>query len=135
MQAHAQLKNLRSPQAAKAWLFQIAYNIYLAHVRKDARRRNLREAYPSETGSLGEGSFDDMHSAPASPPSGAALDIERAMAVLAPDMRAVILLCFSYGMSHGEAAAALYLPLGTVKSHARRGRVKLRASLKAYQRV
>jgi RNA polymerase sigma-70 factor (ECF subfamily) len=38
-------------------------------------------------------------------------------------------LCYGAGLSHAEAAAALNTPLGTVKSHVKRGLDKLRARL------
>ena len=38
-------------------------------------------------------------------------------------------LCMAQGWSHGEAADALGLPLGTIKSHVARGRDKLLAVL------
>jgi DNA-directed RNA polymerase specialized sigma24 family protein len=38
-------------------------------------------------------------------------------------------LCHGAGMSHPEIAAAINLPLGTVKSHVKRGLDKLRARL------
>ena len=40
-------------------------------------------------------------------------------------MRPAIALCLAADWSHAEAAEALGLPLGTVKSHAARGRAKL----------
>jgi RNA polymerase sigma-70 factor, ECF subfamily len=41
----------------------------------------------------------------------------------------VIVLCFGEDMSHSEVAEATGLPLGTVKSHAKRGREKLKRML------
>ena len=48
---------------------------------------------------------------------------------LTPAQRAALTLCFAMGFSHEEAAAALAMPLGTVKSHVNRGREKLAAML------
>lgn len=124
LQAHKNLGNLKNPDAAKAWLFQIAYNQYVAHIRKSARRRDLSDRNPAPPAE------ETPHA-----PAGLKLDIEKAMASLSPDMRAVLILCLSYGMSHGEAAIALSMPLGTVKSHALRGRTRLMALLADYQRV
>lgn len=123
LQAHRQIGALKNPQAAKAWLFQIAYTTYAAHARKEGRRRTLRETElaPSED--------------TASPPSGMAMDVERAMATLPEDMRAALMLCLSYGMSHSQAAAALGMPIGTVKSHISRGRAQLMTVLAAYKGV
>jgi DNA-directed RNA polymerase specialized sigma24 family protein len=67
------------------------------------------------------------------PRAGEALDLDRALARLAPDVRLCIVLAYSEGMSHGEISAATGLPLGTVKSHVRRGAQRLRASLQVYQ--
>jgi len=43
--------------------------------------------------------------------------------------RAAAILCFAEGCSHSEAAVALGLPLGTLKSLAARARAKLLSSL------
>src|SRR5262249_11363073 len=55
--------------------------------------------------------------------------VTKAMADLPVDQRACVALCLASGFSHAEAAQALELPLGTVKSHVTRGREKLHAAL------
>ena len=57
------------------------------------------------------------------------LDLDEALRLLSPSERVCVSLCFGAGMSHAEAADALKAPLGTVKSHARRGLEKLRKRL------
>lgn len=54
---------------------------------------------------------------------------ERALAVLRPDQRRVLLMSVYQGMSHGEIVKATGIPLGTVKSHIRRGLAEVRAAL------
>ena len=51
--------------------------------------------------------------------------IDRALAALSPRERAAALLVFGEGHSHVEAAAALGLPLGTLKSIVARARAAL----------
>lgn len=60
----------------------------------------------------------------------AALVRER-MASLRPAERRVLELAISEGMSHSEIAESTNMPLGTVKTHARRGMIRLREMLEA----
>lgn len=62
----------------------------------------------------------------------AKLDVEKALARLSPPERGVLTLCYTLGFSHEEAAQILDAPLGTVKSHALRGREKMRTLLRAW---
>jgi len=55
----------------------------------------------------------------------------RALTALKPEQRRVLLLSVYHGMSHGEIVENTGLPLGTVKSHIRRGLAEIRASLEA----
>ena len=57
------------------------------------------------------------------------IDLEEALKSLSPVERVCVSLCYGAGLSHAEAAAALNAPLGTVKSHVKRGLDKLRARL------
>jgi DNA-directed RNA polymerase specialized sigma24 family protein len=48
---------------------------------------------------------------------------------LSDEERLCVSLCYGGGLSHAEAAEALNSPLGTVKSHVKRGLDKLRRRL------
>lgn len=52
-----------------------------------------------------------------------------ALAQLRPEQREVLDLALGQGRTHQEIAAAIGIPLGTVKSHARRGLMRLRELL------
>jgi RNA polymerase sigma-70 factor (ECF subfamily) len=52
-----------------------------------------------------------------------------AMQSLSPEQRGVLELAIGSGLSYSEVAERLAMPLGTVKSHARRGLIRLRELL------
>lgn len=58
----------------------------------------------------------------------ARLALRRAMEELPEAQRAALALCLAGEFTHSEAAAALSLPLGTVKSHVARGLAKLQSA-------
>jgi RNA polymerase sigma-70 factor (ECF subfamily) len=119
LQAWRSLPGLRSVAAFGAWLRRLALNAWLAH---------LRAAPPAITMDT-----EDLASAAVTLPGAERLDLDRALASLARDERLCVVLAYGEGMSHGEISAATDLPLGTVKSHVRRGARRLRALLHAYQ--
>ena len=57
------------------------------------------------------------------------LDLERALSVLSDGERAAIAACYYADLTHEEAAEAMGMPLGTVKTHILRAKAKLRARL------
>ncbi|MEL7087786.1 MAG: sigma-70 family RNA polymerase sigma factor [Planctomycetota bacterium] len=57
--------------------------------------------------------------------------VESAMLKLKPDQSAALRLAVCDGLTHEQTAAELGLPLGTVKTHVRRGLQKLRDVLRA----
>jgi RNA polymerase sigma-70 factor (ECF subfamily) len=104
------------------WLCAIAYSRYLM----EARKRKLESL--EETVEIAA-DLPEPETA-----SAAKLDLEKAMARLAPSQRAALTLCFALGFSNEEAAAALSMPLGTLKSHVNRGREKLTDMLHSWRR-
>ena len=55
--------------------------------------------------------------------------LERCLKELDAEQRQSIALAFFHGLTHSELAAHLHRPLGTVKTHVRRGLLKLRDCL------
>jgi len=104
------------------WLCAIGYSRYLM----EARKRKLESL--DETSEIAA-DLPEPETA-----SAAKLDLEKAMARLAPPQRAAPTLCFALGFSNEEAAAALSMPLGTLKSHVNRGREKLTDMLQSWRR-
>jgi RNA polymerase sigma-70 factor (ECF subfamily) len=54
---------------------------------------------------------------------------QQALSQLRPEQREVLDLALGQGRTHQEISAAIGIPLGTVKSHARRGLIRLREML------
>jgi len=58
-----------------------------------------------------------------------AREAAKAVNQLRPEQRQVLQLSIVHGLSHQEIADALGMPLGTVKTHARRGIIQVRETL------
>jgi RNA polymerase sigma-70 factor (ECF subfamily) len=109
-----QIAEFRGEGAFRTWICRIAARLYARRWRREAR-----------TELLAEGADDP----PASVAADARIDLDDALKSLSDPERICVSLCYGVGLSHGEAAAALNAPLGTVKSHVKRGLDKLRSRL------
>ncbi len=118
LQAWRNIPRLQRTTHFGAWLKRIAVNTWLQHVR---RNDPLRGA--GELPEAGAGEPD---------PAGVAMDLDDALAELAANVRLCIVLAYHERMTHDEIAATTGLPLGTVKSHIRRGTARLQKLLVAY---
>ena len=101
----------------RAWLFTVMHNV---HVNR------LRAAKPTDP------LDDDLPElAQRAPQSDALLvrDLDRAIARLPADQRAVLLLVTLEEMSYEDVARTLGIPIGTVMSRLSRAREKLRAMM------
>jgi RNA polymerase sigma-70 factor, ECF subfamily len=92
------------------WLHRIVVNRAIDY----ARAREVRREVPADAVAEAAARSSD----PGAAPSGELLG---ALAALAPDQRAVIVMRHLLGFTPGEIAAALGLPRGTVNSRLRRG--------------
>jgi RNA polymerase sigma-70 factor, ECF subfamily len=118
-----------------SWLFKIANNLTIDHLRKrqlstvsidgspHAASAAEIEATSFDVEARGESPLDEIESREL----GSA--IERAIAALRPEYRACIMLRHVEGRSYEEIAATLDLPLGTVKTYIHRARHQLRDAL------
>jgi RNA polymerase sigma factor (sigma-70 family) len=116
---------------------RITANICLDELRRRKRRPSVSLEYLSE-GAEGDGSGDSIAALadPAESPEDAAQRaelrraIEKCLAGLAPEMRATVLLTDVHALAYEEAASALHIALGTVKSRVARARAGLRDCLR-----
>ena len=124
LQAWRTLPQLQQIAAFNGWLKRIAINTWLQHAR---RADPLRDALSDEEW-LGELSGG----AGGADAKGTGVDLDRALAQLPSAARTCVVLNYHEGMTHDEVASVLDLPVGTVKSHIRRGAQKLRELLADY---
>lgn len=118
-----------------SWLFKIANNIAIDHLRRrqidtismdgspNARTASDVEATSFEIADQSENALDEMTAREL----GSA--IEQAIGSLRPEYRNCIMLRHVEGRSYEEIAATLDLPLGTVKTYIHRARHQLREAL------
>ena len=129
------LDKYRSEFKLSSWLFKIANNVAIDHLRKrqldtismhgspHASTASDIEATSIDLESGGENALDEIEA------KELGAEIERAIAKLRPEYRSCIMLRHVEGRSYEEIAATLDLPLGTVKTYIHRARHELRESL------
>jgi RNA polymerase sigma factor (sigma-70 family) len=121
------LRAFRFEARFSTWLYRIAFNAWRSEARK---KREVaididHDAPPGDR----EEAYDEL------PDVAARVDLERAMAILSDGERACLAACYCADLSHEEAAEALGLPLGTVKTHIMRAKAKLRTRLAAKEKL
>ena len=110
------LPTLRDPLAFDGWLHRLLVNACLDLVRRRRRRVMEVELTPLHAPAIGD--F-----------SGQVIDrdlLDRALAGLAPEWRAIVVLHYLLEVPLPEVAAALGIPLGTAKSRLHRALGTLR---------
>jgi RNA polymerase sigma factor (sigma-70 family) len=114
------IRHFRFEARFSTWIYRIAINAW----RSDARKKRELLLDTDDGEPLAETIADDDV-----PDIAARVDLERAMATLSDGERAAIAACYYADLSHEEAAQALGIPVGTVKTHILRGKAKLRTRL------
>ena len=120
LRAYKALKNFRGESQFSSWLYRIAYNVYQSEARR-AKPHDPIEDHASELIQSPETERSDLQQ-----------DLAEGMKRLTDNERAAITLCYTSGLTHEEAAAALQWPLGTVKTNILTGKEKLRRYLQPW---
>ena len=129
------LDRYRTDFKFSSWLFKIANNVAIAHLRRRQLDTVSMDGSPHATSSdaveasrfdISDGSENALDEMEARELGSA---IERAIASLRPEYRSCILLRHVEGRSYEEIATTLDLPLGTVKTYIHRARHELRRAL------
>ncbi len=118
-----------------SWIFKIAHNTALDHLRKKRPETlsldgspHARTAAEIEATTLTPASSDESPEAyTASKELGA--EIERAIGLLRPEYRTAIVMCHVEGRPYDEIARIMDVPLGTVKTFIHRARKELMREL------
>jgi RNA polymerase sigma-70 factor (ECF subfamily) len=112
------LRSFRFDARFSTWLYRIAFNTWLSEARRrrEVLLEDVAEAPEAEEPRPGT-------------PAEDRIDLERAIAALPDGERAAIAACYYADLTHEEAAAAIGIPLGTVKTHILRAKARLRARL------
>lgn len=118
MQAWKSIRQLHDAERFAPWLKRLAINTWLQHKRRQDPLRAADE----------HGDADSTHN----DQTAIAMDLDAALATLPDDVRLCIVLSYHEYMTHAEIESFSGIPLGTVKSHIRRGAKKLREALAAY---
>jgi RNA polymerase sigma-70 factor (ECF subfamily) len=122
--AHRKLESFRGESALGTWLYRLATNQCLDHLRsRAARSGQLTDAIDDEP------SLADAGSRAIAESTVTKMDLERAMAQLPEGCRAAFLLHDVEGLEHREVADALGIAEGTSKSQVHKARLKLRMLL------
>ena len=116
------LKRLNDTVAFPAWAYRIVTRRAADSVRRKVRDRDGVAAYAVEPKA-------EAHSPASMEANADAAPLNKALAALPPEQRAVIALHYSEDFSVAEIAAALSVPAGTVKTRLMHARRKLREAL------
>jgi len=101
------------------WLLKVAYTTFLQSKRKSKRYVEILES---------AGQVADLESRSKVVDNEEISDLDKYLAVLTEEERAIMVMSYACGLSHREIGDATDLPVGTVKSVIFRGKDKIRNS-------
>ncbi len=115
--AWAKLHLYRRGTDLRAWLFTVMHNVHVNRVRAARSTDPLEDEMPELAQRASQGDALVVR------------DLDRSIARLPDEQRAVLLLVTLEEMSYEEVARTLAIPIGTVMSRLSRAREKMRAMM------
>ena len=122
--AHRKLDTFRGDSALGTWLYRLATNLCLDHLRSQSSRTSQVTDSLDDEPWLADASSRRMTDQTVS-----RMDLERALALLPEGSRAAFVLHDIEGLEHQEVAEVLGIAEGTSKSQVHKARMRLRALL------
>ena len=101
------------------WLLKVAYTTFLQSKRRSNRYAEILDE---------AGHVQDMQGQSYTLPAEEVSDLDKFLATLDEEERAIMIMSYACGLSHREIGAATELPVGTVKSVIFRAKEKIRTS-------
>lgn len=125
------LKNFRGQSAFGTWLYRILTNCYLDRKKRDRDKATVSLDQPSGPSGEMERQIEDDAPGPDDLAEQDAREttVQAALQKLPEYQQAMLVMFHVEMLSYDEIAAALDLPIGTVKSRLNRARVALREQL------
>jgi RNA polymerase sigma-70 factor (ECF subfamily) len=133
VKAYRHLAAYDSRRKLASWLFKIAHNTTIDHLRHGALDTVPLAAEKAEGGDLLAVLADSAAESPAAAAErrDMARALERAIARLRPEYREAVVLRYVEGLSYLEISDVLGLPLGTLKTNLHRARKELAEAMTA----
>lgn len=125
LKAYANFDVADKPAAFRPWLFRIAVNLALDHLRRGKHEAIALQGHPTAALDVAD---DTLAGHPHAITEGREIGraLEHALAALAPELRAVAVLVLIEEMSYVEAAVAIAITEDLVRSRLSRARTELR---------
>ncbi len=136
MKAYAAFSSFMPGTNFRAWTLRILTNNYLTLYRRRQQVQFVPWDDELEASQFQQGIKSDATGEPEPALLGGILDpeLEMALARLSEGIRLAVLLVDVEALTYEEAAAALGIPVGTVRSRLTRGREQMRSGLASFAR-
>jgi RNA polymerase sigma factor (sigma-70 family) len=100
------------------WLLKVAYTTFLQSKRRSKRYAEILRDVREDADAVGTGYTK---------PNEEVTDLDKLLAVLEPNERAIMVMAYACGLSHREISDATDMPVGTIKSLIHRSKEKIRS--------